>query len=133
MLFKGTLQTCIDHLARIDSSLWSDIFVLIHVPAWHCYAAMPVDEYAVISMDDATPINRLLFSGSITEMAHFVLCPPLTHHATRQTLAELPDNTPPLLKPGDPGAARLDPRNPDNAMGEHSISETDEADRGGSS
>lgn len=93
-MFKGTLQTCVDFLARYDSSLWSEIFVLIHVPAWHCYAAMPIAEHYDFQQKHPNVASRLIFQGSIIEMAHFVLCPPLTHHATRQTLPELMDNEP---------------------------------------
>ena len=94
MLLKGSLSQCVDFLARYDSTLWTDIFLITHVPAEHCYNTMTLDIYRTLSHTAAAPPFRLVFRGSIVELAHFVLCPPLTAHATRQTLPDLPDNEP---------------------------------------
>lgn len=94
MLFKGNLSGCVDHLARIPADSWADRFIVIHVPAWHCYCVdAEGDIYRHIAVPDQLH-SRVIFHGSIVEMAHFVLCPPLTQHLTRFSLPELTDNAP---------------------------------------
>ena len=94
MLFKGSLSQCVDFLARLPSTLWTDVFIIIHVPSAKCYHTMTLHQHAQICDGPVAVPQRLLFRGSIVELAHFVLCPPLTAHATRQTLPDLPDNGP---------------------------------------
>lgn len=94
MLFEGSLSGCIDHLARIPAHSWANSVVVIHVPADKRYKAYSWDDFHVMESSIKRPGYRLVFQGSINEMAHFVLCPPMTDHATRHTLPDLVDNEP---------------------------------------
>ena len=112
MLFKGSLSECVDFLARYDSTLWADEFIITHVPAEHCYNTMTVDIYRTLSHTAAAPPFRVVFRGSIVELAHFVLCPPLTAYATRHTLPDLPDNEASDIPPTPSGTIQSRPDQP---------------------
>ncbi len=112
MLFKGSLAQCVDFLARLDSTLWATVYVIAHVVLEHRYITGTVGQVQEYNRNLKGCHPRIVFHGSTNELAHFVLCPPLTAHATRHTLPELPDNEetlpapPPLEAPESDGAVR---------------------------
>lgn len=127
MLFKGTLSRCIDFLARKSADTWTNRFIVIHVPAWHCYCVCGEgNPYQHISVPDQLH-SRVIFDGSIVELAHFVLCPPLTNHLTRHTLPDLPENEAHADHPDAP--AQPVPAGPGNGTRPHT--NDDNRDEGG--
>ncbi len=100
-MFRGTLQTCIDHLTRHDTALHAVFFMVIHLPRSKCYNVIPAANFDNWHLDHATQEHRILFHGTIKEAAHFVLAPQLSLLVNRSGAPELPDNVPPAIAPGD--------------------------------
>lgn len=94
-MFRGTLQQCVEALARLPLAHHKLIYAIVHFPLSKCYALFDLPQFDIHTNSTTAKGTRTLFHGSLNEAAHFVLNKQLSLLVTAEGAPHIEDNHPP--------------------------------------